>query len=185
MYGKTGYATKRDYDRARYIRLKMIAEAKRPPHPISQLTETGKAYIAGLIDGEGAIYAANSNHETCYPCIAIAMTHEGVLRWLAHKTGAQKIHTLRGRKNARYKSVTKPQYIYRIWGKAAQRLCKTIFPYFKVKIQQAKIVSVFPCDARIGPGKKIARSKINVIRQRLAAELRAANGNRYALRHSG
>lgn len=73
MYGKTGYATKQDYDRARYIRLKVERDKLKPKHPITKLTETEKAYIAGLIDGEGAIYVANCRN-TCYPTISISMT---------------------------------------------------------------------------------------------------------------
>jgi len=185
MYGQTGFASKQEYDRARYIRQKKEREAKRPPHPISMLTETEKAYIAGLIDGEGAIYMAHSKEKTCYPTISIHMTSEGVLRWLADKTGAQKIHRVTRRDDGRYKSILKTQFLYRTSGKNAQRLCAALIPYHRIKINHARIVCAFPVDARIAPGHKIARSDVNLVRFKLAEQLTAMNENRYRRRHSG
>lgn len=183
MYGKTGYATKQDYDRARYIRLKAKKEAAKPPHPISKLTETEKAYIAGLIDGEGAIYMAGNQGKTWYPTISIFMTSEGVLRWLADKTGGQKIHSCHRKQEPRYKSILKTQYLYRTSGKTAQGLCRAIFPYLRIKQDHARIVCAFPVDARIAPGHKIAMTEINVTRKKLRDQLTALNDNRYERRH--
>ena len=58
MYGNTGYASKKEYDRARYLRLKAEREAQKPKDAIETLMPEERAYIAGLIDGEGSIYVA-------------------------------------------------------------------------------------------------------------------------------
>ena len=184
MYGKTKFATKTDYDRSRYIRLKKEHEKNKPPHPITKLSKVETAYIAGLIDGEGAIYCAHVRH-TWYPTISIFMTSEGVLRWLAEKTGAQKIHSTQERNDAhRYKSILKTQYLYRISGKTAQLLCKKLLPYLRVKKDHARVVCAFPVDARIAPGHKIKSTEINIVRKRLAEQLSALNDNRYRRRHT-
>ena len=184
MYGKTGYKTKQDYDRARYICLKKERDKNKPINPINKLSKVELAYIAGLIDGEGAIYAAHVR-STWYPTVSIHMTSEGVLRWLAGKTGAQKIHSLKSRSDAhRYKSILKTQYLYRISGKNAQLLCKKLLPYFKVKDNHARVVCAFPIDARIAPGHKISSTEINIVRKKLSKQLAALNDNRYKRRHT-
>lgn len=184
MYGKTGFETKRDYDQARYIRLKKEREKKAPPHPISLLTVEEKAYIAGLIDGEGAIYCARKKNVTCHPTIAIQMTNEGVLRWLSQKVGAQKVHTIYRKDDGKYISILKSIYLFRMSGKSAQILCRAILPYLRVKANHARVVCAFPVDARIAPGHKISQTKVNVVRYRLATQLESLNENRYKRRHS-
>lgn len=183
MYGKTGYATKQEYDHARYLRLKQERESKKQPHPITKLTEVERAYIAGLIDGEGAIYCAHVRN-TWYPTISIFMTSEGVLRWLAKKTGAQKVHTCRRKDTWRYKSVLKTQYLFRMSGKSAQLLCKAILPYMRIKANHAHVVCAFPIEGRTAPGARIEENVINGKRRQLTRQLEALNDNRYRRRHS-
>ena len=184
MYGKTGFNTKKEYDEARYLRLKKEKKSREIPHPIMKLSEVEKAYIAGLIDGEGAIYCAYyKRHETWYPTISIFMTSEGVLRWLAEKTMAQKVHICR-RKNKpgdRYKAIPKTQYLYRISGKYAQLLCKTILPYLRVKDNHAQVVCAFPTQYT----KSNNKEKIYLEKKQLAEQLTSLNDNRYKRRHTG
>jgi len=174
---------KKVYDRERYTRLRDERRKKLPPHPITKLSETDKAYIAGLIDGEGAIYSARNREKTWYPTISISMTSEGVLRWLTQKTGGEKIQTTVRKNDGRYKSILKTIYSYRVTGKTAKLLCSTILPYLRVKANHARVVCAFPVDARIAPGHKIARTEINMVRERLTEQLTALNENRYKRRH--
>ncbi len=166
MYGKTGFATQKEYDRARYIKLKAKRMAQKPPDPITTLMPEERAYIAGLIDGEGSIYIAAvgpKRDKTVYPIVTVAMTHLGVIEWLTErlKAGTIKLHN---QTNLRLYPYMKPQYRFQVFGKRAQLLCEAMLPYLKVKKEQASLVMEFPTDARIAPGVKIDRTEINEVR---------------------
>jgi len=177
MYGKTGFATKKDYDRARYQREKTQRESKKPPDHISLLTELELAYIAGLVDGEGSIHASVSRAKgTYYPYLCITMTHRGVIDWLASKTGNKAIYVAPPEK---HKLARRPAYSCRLQGRRVQLLCDRLLPYLKVKHLHAEILLQWPCDARSGTGVTIDQTNVNPIRERLAAELRKLNGYRY------
>lgn len=169
--------TKREYDRARYLRIKAEKAAKTPPDPIGLSTLEERAYIAGLIDEEGGIYvAAVGPHrdKTVYPIITIAMTHNDVITWLAEKlqAGTVKLHN---QTNLRRYSYLKPQYRVQLFGKREKLLCQMIHPYLRVKAEQARLVTEFPCDARIAPGIKIAKTDINEVRYRLHDQINSLN----------
>lgn len=175
---------KREYDRARYRQLKAEREAKRPPDPITTLTVEERAYLAGLIDGEGSIYVAAvgpARMKTVYPSVVIAMTHRGVIEWLCERlqSGTVKLHNST---NLRRHPYMKPQYRFQLFGKRAQRLCLILLPYLRVKTEQARLVTEFPCDARIAPGVKIERTAINTVRFQLRDRINglnhAASGNK-------
>jgi hypothetical protein len=177
MYGKTGYATKQEYDRARYLRLKKERLAQQQPDPIETLSPEERAYIAGLVDGEGSIYVAAVGPErdrTVYPIVVVAMTHRGVLEWLTERMQAGKLK-LHNQTNLRKHPYMKPQYRFQLFGKRAQMLCKAMLPYMRVKHEQARLVCEFPCDARIAPGVKVERSKINEERFRLRDQINSLN----------
>jgi hypothetical protein len=177
MFGKTGFATKAEYDRARYTRLKAARDATRPPDPIDTLSSEECAYLAGLIDGEGSIFvAAVGPHRsrTVYPIVCVAMTHRGVIEWLCSRLAAGTAQ-LHNSTNLRRHPDWKPQYRFQVFGKRAQLLCRRILPYLRVKAEQARLVCEFPCDARIAPGVKIERSAINVVRYPLRDQINALN----------
>src|SRR5574340_772873 len=63
---------KRAYDRARYVRRRDAARALQAPDPITLLSDTEAAYLAGLIDGEGSLYVGAvgpKRNRTCYPIL--------------------------------------------------------------------------------------------------------------------
>jgi hypothetical protein len=168
---------KRDYDRARYARLKAKREAQRPADAIATLTPEERAYIAGLVDGEGSIYVAAvgpERHRSVYPIVTIAMTHRGVIDWLTQRlqAGTVKLHN---QTNLRRHPYMKPQYRFQVFGKRAKMLCEAMLPYLKVKVEQARLVTTFPVDARIAPGVKIEHSEINEVRYRLRDQINALN----------
>lgn len=170
-------AAKREYDRARYLRLRAEREARRPADAIATLTSEECAYIAGLVDGEGSIYVAAvgpERHRSVYPIVTVAMTHRGVVDWLAERlqAGTVKLHN---QTNLRRHPYMKPQYRFQVFGKRAQLLCAALIPYLKVKAEQARLVTTFPVDARIAPGVKIANSEINEVRYRLRDQINALN----------
>lgn len=182
MYGKTGYETKSDYDRARYLRAKEKRERARPIDPILLLSELEKAYIAGLVDGEGSIHMTKRDiRRTAYPYVCITMTHKGVIEWLAEKFGNTAMYIAPSQERG-FKNPTRPAYSCRLGGKRAKLLCKVLTPYLKVKSKHAKVLARYPGDARFGPGIKIEETGIDVVRERLKVELTALNNNRYQRR---
>lgn len=156
--GKTApLSTKQAYDRGRYRRLKAEREASREPDPITTLTPEERAYLAGLIDGEGSIYIAAvgpNRGRSVYAIVTVAMTHRPVIDWLADRTkaGTVKLHN---HSNLRQHPHYRPQYRWQLFGKRARLLCETLLPYLRVKAEQARLVTTFPCDARVGPGVRL------------------------------
>lgn len=163
---------KKGYDRDRYIAIKAQREAARPPDRISLLTVEERAYIAGIIDGEGTIFVGAVGPErqrTVYPIICVWMTHRGIIEWLAQKldTGMDRMK----RRKAHYRDA----YKVRVYGKRAKLLCEVLLPYLRVKDRQARLVTSFPVDARIAPGVKIERSAVNEVRYQLREQINALN----------
>jgi len=118
MYGNTGFESKRAYDRARYLKKKAEREAKRPPDPITLLSVEERAYIAGLVDGEGSIYIAAvgpRRERTVYPIVTVAMTSREVIEWLAALVHAGKVQ-LHNQTNLRRHPYMKPQYRFQLLG---------------------------------------------------------------------
>lgn len=177
MYGRTGFGTREDYDRARYLRAKAARDALRPLDAITALTPEDRAYIAGIVDGEGSIFVAAvgpKRHRTVYPIVTVAMTHRPVIDWLATKlkAGTVKLHN---QTNLRRRPHLKPQFRIQLFGKRAQLLCKALRPYLLVKAEQARLVCTFPVDARVAPGVKIERTAINARRYALRDQVNALN----------
>lgn len=61
--------------------------------PLTKLTETELAYIAGIVDGEGSISLVRSTHAKrtrgryIYPMVRVANTDRLLIEWLIAKTG--------------------------------------------------------------------------------------------------
>jgi hypothetical protein len=172
MAGTDAKAHKRAYDRARYARLRAEAVSKRPPDPITLISDLDAAYLAGLIDGEGSLYVGAvgpKRDRTCYPLFAIGMTDQGVIEWVAEKFNVTISYVLKnGGRN-------KPQFFVRLSGKRVQILCRRLAPFLRVKARQALLITTFPADARVAPGVKVERSAINIERERLRIEINGLN----------
>jgi hypothetical protein len=154
MYGNTGFASKQEYDRARYKKLKASKEtsSEKIDKIFEKLTTEDLAYIAGLIDGEGCITMLSCKRlDTCYPAVMVAMTYKPVIEWLAKQFEAP-CH-LHNHTSLRRHPQLKPQYITRVNGYKAKKLCQAILPYMKVKHFQAELVGQFPSDFRKAPGR--------------------------------
>ena len=164
------------YDRERYQRIRTRRLAARVPDPIESLTTDERAYIAGLVDGEGSIFVGAvgpHRHKTTYPILVIAMTHRGVIEWLCSRLQSGKV-LLHNQTSLRLHPHLKPQFRFTLFGRRAQLLCRTIEPYLKVKHEHAVLVAQFPVDARTGRGRKIG-SDVAAIRQTLRERINALN----------
>ena len=165
------------YDADRYRRLRDERAKNQPPDPIATLSTEERAYIAGLVDGEGSIYVAAvgpNRHRTTYPIVVVAMTHRPVIAWLAERLAAGTVK-LHNHTRVRRDPNLKPQYRTQLFGKRARLLCEALLPYLKVKTEQARLVTTFPVEARVAPGAKIALTSINETRYRLRDQINALN----------
>jgi hypothetical protein len=173
VYGKTGYATKAAHAHARYLKKKAERDAEKEPDPILALTEPEKAYIAGIIDGEGCIRIGHVGplKRTLYLTIAVGMCHRGVIEWLQAKLSSG---TIKVNNHTKVRDGWNPQWLVRIHGKRAQLLCKAILPYMIVKREHAEIAAAFPCDCRSGPLVMLS-PEVQEQRSKFAERMRVLN----------
>lgn len=158
------------YATARRYRMEAGIEEFGPPDPITLLSETDKAYLAGLIDADGHI-VIKTVRDTAYPGIGVNQTDFQALEWMADKLKATvSFHTRRrkGKKGGYHRE----QMIVRLHGARAQLLCAAILPYLKIKKRQAEIVLRFPCDTRRNGGLS---EDINTVRFELQTEIHKLN----------
>lgn len=111
------------------------------------LTETEKAYLAGLIDGEGSIHFALNTGETIIPKISISNSNTEVLEWCRNKIGRGYISTLSPhsfegsfhRQTHQFIIQAKPTIL---------PVLEAIFPFLIIKKKQAKLVLEW-CKSRL------------------------------------
>jgi hypothetical protein len=98
------------------------------------LDETQKAYLAGLIDGEGCITAfKNKGRRNINPALRIQMTQRAPIDLFSEYFGGN-VNT-HIPKNPNYKI----SYSYWATGKKSNEILKSISPYMKVKKSQAEM----------------------------------------------
>lgn len=173
-------ATKRAYDRARYLRLREERDAARPVDPVAGLDIAQLAYLAGLTDADGSIFVTHTNRlRTYYPTICWAMTHRATIDWVAELLGGTKVvlhnHTNRRRGTTSWGSSNfREQWRTGLTGARARLLCERMLPYMHTKAEQARIVASFPVDERRARGLRLS-DDVRAERERLGAALSALN----------
>ena len=103
---------------------------------MSNLTEVEKAYIAGLIDGEGSIYM--KRNKGCYGIeLSITLTSRKLIDWLNQRFSA---HVIPHKEDPEHKQAWK-------WNtcsqKVAPKFLKLILPYLILKRKQALLLIEF------------------------------------------
>lgn len=103
------------------------------------MLETEKAYIAGIIDGEGSIMLIRFHkNQHPAPCISIASTSLELLEWIKSKT---KLGQIKCKKNY---NTTKHQdsYVYTVKYDNAIELLAEITPFLVItqKKQRAELI---------------------------------------------
>jgi hypothetical protein len=97
--------------------------------------KTERAYLAGIIDGEGCISLTGRVHgKYITPIVQITNTNKDLIFWLQRRFGGSlyvQNGALRGRKTA-YKLVA--------CAKKAQAIVREAFPYLRIKREHAKII---------------------------------------------
>jgi hypothetical protein len=107
--------------------------------------QTERAYLAGLIEGEGTIYVRrqrSGDREYLYPTVRIAMTDKDVLDNVAEMVGHGNV--VGPYENTKYKDgvVTKPIYQWAVHGPHAIKLLKAVAPWLSSRRleQMAKVL---------------------------------------------
>lgn len=101
-------------------------------------TDLDRAYLAGLIDGEGSIHIVMMNRQKIYlsPRVAIGMTELDCVRWAFKTFPGGRLYldvTVAGENNRNQNRVD--------WtGTQAEPLLKEVYPFLKLKAPQAEIV---------------------------------------------
>ena len=113
--------------------------------PIEDLTEIDKAYLAGLVDGEGSILLArkspSKNGRTRYePRVITTLCTPEPLHYFKEQTNLGFIHTHNAQKYNRRHS---PSYQWTILTRQAEAFLKAIYPYLKIKRDQAEVILLF------------------------------------------
>ncbi|MCD3216367.1 hypothetical protein G8S55_03745 [Clostridium botulinum C] len=116
------------------------------------MTEIEKAYIAGIIDGEGGIILTKfHNNQFPAPCVSISSTTLELLEWIKSEAN---MDTIKSKKNYNIEK-HKDSYSYTIKYNDAIEFLKYIKPYLiiNVKKERAKLIineykSVTPRNGR-------------------------------------
>lgn len=98
--------------------------------------QTERAFLAGIIEGEGTIYVRKQKtggHEYRYPTVRVAMTDPDVLETCLSMAGLGRING--PYENTKYKDgiQTKPIYQWSVHGTDALLLIKAVLPYLHAR----------------------------------------------------
>lgn len=103
------------------------------------LTEIDKAYLAGIIDGEGSICLAKSHSHRSnglvYPTVRVASTDSRLIEWISNKVGTGAIHYTNAM-NERCKSCHHIGWA----SNQAIAVLEMVRPYLIIKAEQADVV---------------------------------------------
>lgn len=126
------------------------------------LPETDKAYLAGILDGEGYIhiYARKVKYgKSCRPQFAITSTSTKWLSDLRDKwSSAGNFCIMKNRKSAKWK----PYAQWTVTGPIAQKILIEVYPYLQMKQDRAWLVINFKT---VGQGKRRSPEEMKIQEQ--------------------
>jgi hypothetical protein len=107
------------------------------------IREKDLIYAAGFFDGEGTVKIEKGDRRTKKPYgfrlhIQVSNTHKGVIDWFKETFGAGYVY-VRGNKT----DGGRDYYDWGLYGHKAQRFLKLLYPYLKVKREDAEIGILF------------------------------------------
>jgi hypothetical protein len=108
-----------------------------------ELTTAEKAYIAGIIDGEGHV-GIQSVKDGFYLKIVISNSSKALIDWLLERLPNKYVQ----KREAGHSTNTKDIYNLHISGKDAQELLSQIQEYLVIKKEQCAIALQFPIVGR-------------------------------------
>ena len=132
-HGKNGCQSKA-------CKLGLTKGLRNPGLDLRKLTIAERAYIAGIIDGEGSIIM-NYDKPKTNPAIQVANTNETLMNWLLEKiTAGNKTVVHRNRHNPKWQDVYQ-LYINGI--KNVYDICQVLLPYLIIKKEKAEKAITF------------------------------------------
>ena len=142
-----------------------------------KLTETDKAYIAGIIDGEGCIqahlYLKNNKHKTVYFITAVSITTTNVVlvKYFKDKFNTRQLSIINYGKTKCWKG----RFSIRINKHYSQGFLQAILPYLVIKKRQAQIYLSLDMKNLSCETSKIDKKGIWNQRTKVVAELKILN----------
>ena len=136
------------------------------------MTETEKAYIAGIIDGEGSIMLQKfHSNEYPSPCVSIASTTLELLKWIKLIVGKGTIINKKNYNPEKHQNC----YTYTIKYNAALNLISDIYPYLIISAKKKraelllnKYKDLTPRNGRYSD--KLLKAKFNFYKEFLSIE---------------
>lgn len=99
------------------------------------MTETEKAYIAGIIDGEGSIMLQRFRcNQYPSPCVSIASTTLELLLWLQETIGYGQIKSIKNYNIEKHKN----SYVFILKYNNAIRLLEDVYPYLIIDTKRKR-----------------------------------------------
>ncbi|OGR83977.1 MAG: hypothetical protein A2901_02465 [Elusimicrobia bacterium RIFCSPLOWO2_01_FULL_54_10] len=129
------------------------------------MTKTERAYLAGLIDGEGTItLTRNSKSQHPQPQVSIANNNLRILKWVRSKMGMGSLLTKMPKKATH--NVAYTWQVNRAGG--SFKVLRAVYPYLRVKKRQAAIIlneypRVTPRNGKYDP--KTLAQKFRLVRK--------------------
>lgn len=155
---------------------------------MKKLSETEKAYLAGLFDGDGCI-VIRKQKQYAYPgriqhvmCAILTMSDKPILEFWVNKFGIGSVAKLKDKRARR--SV----YQWRLSAKNADSMLRIIYPYLMVKKDQADLAFKFRETIGASSNKSKYKSKelwqhTLDIREELMLELRELKKTDYRVKN--
>lgn len=98
---------------------------------------TVKAYIAGMLDGEGTVtLSRHHKNETHAPEVTITNCDLGVLKWIKEKVGMGYVIKKKFKRDPKHSDA----YAWTIRNDAAINLLKDLYPYLIIKRERAELI---------------------------------------------
>lgn len=112
------------------------------------MLETEKAYLAGIIDGEGSIMLTRFHkNEYPSPCVSVSSTDLELLEWIKQTTGMGRIIPKKNYDMDRHLD----SYTYRVIYNDAIALLKKIQPYLIINKKRARAKHIVENYKRVTP----------------------------------
>ncbi len=115
---------------------------------MNKLSETEKAYIAGLLDGEGCLTVGrlkphNGKREHRFICrILVVNTDLTMMLWLQKTVGDGGIYEYKKAGGENWK----PCHRWYLNGQKSIELIRQVYPYLQIKRRQAELLLNFPAN---------------------------------------
>jgi len=134
------------------------------------LSETDKAYLAGILDGEGCISFGSRAGKYLTVTLQVTNTNFELIKWLIGHLGAGNWYGYAPRVGNR-----RPCYLWSVAGKRATDIIRQVLPYLVLKRPQAELTIALPRFKNASPGKPTMTEKDYAFNGLLLRQMRELN----------